>query len=157
MQSMIHSTVVSRPVATTTTTCDRYIVHTPQRKAKYQDKNRWYLKPLKEAVLRETGCRSAAEIKKYLKALKVSLDLRLISAWKAIKFELESLIIAAKSSNKVFEPDISHSIQPVVQSINAVTNNKINSTPPVFASEAEAMNWYINKYSQPRISIKASA
>lgn len=76
-------------------------IHTPQRKAQYHDKNRWRLKPLKAAVLLETGCKSSAEVKKYLKMLGVSLDLRLISAWKAIKFELEKEIVAIKEKETI--------------------------------------------------------
>lgn len=67
-------------------------VRTPQRKAKYSDKQRIRLKDAKSWALRRSGCSNTAQIKKYLKILGKKLDLRLTSAWLAIYKELADLI-----------------------------------------------------------------
>lgn len=74
--------------------CEKAIaqVQTPQRKAKYNDKQRIRLKDAKSWALKRSGCRDTAEIKKYLKILGKKLDLRLTSAWIAIIKELANLI-----------------------------------------------------------------
>lgn len=59
---------------------------TPQRKAKLHDKQRIRLKGAKSSwALRRSGCNSTAEIKQYLKILGKKLDLRLTSAWVAMR------------------------------------------------------------------------
>ena len=75
-------------------------VCTPQRKARYSDKQRIRLKDAKSWALRRSGCSNTAEIKKCLKILGKKLDLRLTSAWVAIIKELaeaiENLLIGLK-------------------------------------------------------------
>ncbi len=85
-------TLANSPVVGVSNTTCSPAIFTPQRKARYSDKNRDRLKDLKEGVLFVTGCASSAEIKKYLKMLGVKLDLRLTAAWKAIKLELQEKI-----------------------------------------------------------------
>ena len=72
-------------IATTRTSC-KTEVHTPQRKAKYSDRSRIRLKDIKRTALRDIGHRFSAEVKKYLQALGIKLDLRLTAAWVAIAF-----------------------------------------------------------------------
>lgn len=67
-------------------------IQTPQRKARYNDKQRIRLKDAKNWALKRSGCRDTAEVKKYLKILGKKLDLRLTSAWIAINKELADLI-----------------------------------------------------------------
>lgn len=80
----------------TTTTSSKTEVHTPQRKARYNDPSRIRLKDIKRAALRDIGCSSSAEMKKYLQASGIKLDLRLTAAWVAIVFELRDRIKAVK-------------------------------------------------------------
>lgn len=61
---------------------------TPQRRARYSDKQRIRLKDAKKWAFQRSGCSSTAEIKKYLQVLGQKLDLRLTSAWLAIVREL---------------------------------------------------------------------
>ena len=84
----------------TTTSC-KTEVHTPQRKAKYSDRSRIRLKDIKRAALRDIGCSSSGEIKKYLQALRIKLDLRLTAAWVAIVFELRNQIKDVKEKLEV--------------------------------------------------------
>lgn len=65
---------------------------TPQRRARYSDKQRIRLKDAKKWAFERTGCNNTAEIKKYLQLLGKKLDLRLTSAWLAIVRELASLV-----------------------------------------------------------------
>lgn len=60
-------------------------VKTPQRKARYNDKTRIRRKDAKEWALRRSRCADTAEVKKYLKILGKKLDLRLTSAWVAMR------------------------------------------------------------------------
>lgn len=60
-------------------------IKTPQRKAKLHDKQRIRRKDAKSWALRRSGCSDTAEIKKYLKILGKKLDLRLTSAWVAMR------------------------------------------------------------------------
>ncbi|KJH70203.1 hypothetical protein [Aliterella atlantica] len=81
-------------------------VRTPQRRARYSDKQRIRLKDAKSWVLRRSGCSNTAEIKKYLKILGKKLDLRLTSAWIAIYKELAEAIrnlVLALGSDRLFE------------------------------------------------------
>lgn len=81
-------------------------VSTPQRKARYSDKQRIRLKDAKSWALRRSGCSNTAEIKKYLKILGKKLDLRLTSAWIAIYKELAEAIrnlVLALGSDCLFE------------------------------------------------------
>jgi len=65
---------------------------TPQRRARYSDKQRIRLKDAKKWAFERTGCSNTAEIKKYLQLLGKKLDLRLTSAWLAIVRELATLV-----------------------------------------------------------------
>lgn len=67
-------------------------IQTPQRKARYNDKQRIRFKDAKSWALRLSGCNSTAEIKKYLKILGHKLDLRLTSAWVAVNKEFADSI-----------------------------------------------------------------
>ena len=91
----MYSTAGKSAIATTSTSV-KTKVHTPQRKAKYSDRSRIRLKDIKRTALRDVGCSSSAEIKKYLQALGIKLDLRLTAAWVAIVFELRNRIKAVK-------------------------------------------------------------
>lgn len=64
------------------------LLKTPQRRARYSDKQRIRLKDAKRWAFQHTGCSNTSEIKKYLKILVKKLDLRLTSAWLAIVREL---------------------------------------------------------------------
>lgn len=93
----MHCTVGQTAIATTTA-CLKAEVHTPQRKAKYSDRSRIRLKDIKRTALRDIGCSSSTEIKKYLQALGIKLDLRLTAAWVAIVFELRNRIKAERAT-----------------------------------------------------------
>ena len=77
----------SRVIATTIISC-KPAIHTPQRKAREHDKQRIRLKDVKAWALKRCGCSSSDEVKKYLKQLRIVLDLRMTSAWVAINSEL---------------------------------------------------------------------
>lgn len=96
----MHSTHKSTTIATSLEYC--YLEHldlqvpvqrtirTPQRKAKYSDKERIRLKDAKKSALIATGCFSSREVKYWLLLLGIKLDLRLTAAWVAISKELAS-------------------------------------------------------------------
>ena len=67
-------------------------IQTPQRKARYNDKQRIRFKDAKSWALRRSGCVNTAEVKKYLKILGHKLDLRLTSAWVAVNKEFADAI-----------------------------------------------------------------
>ena len=73
-------------------------IQTPQRKARYSDKQRVRLKDIKSWALCRSGCSDTAEIKKYLKILRKKLDLRLTSAWVAVNKEFAELIKQLKNA-----------------------------------------------------------
>lgn len=100
----MHSTVAPATIATTQSNCDRPIVRTPQRKANYNDKDRPRRKDLKAEAFQKYSCSCTADVKKYLKVLKIKLDLRLTAAWKAIVRELHNEIVAAKAIVNALEP-----------------------------------------------------
>ena len=91
---------------------ERRYVSTPQRKANPKDKNRPKRRDLKEIVFLKTGCNSTPEIKKYLIMLGYCLDLRLTSAWKAVRDELVDEIKAIKAASSVLSPAPSHPTEP---------------------------------------------
>ncbi len=93
----MYSTFGKDAIATTATS-GKAEVHTPQRKAKYSDRSRIRLKDIKRTALRDIGCSSSTEIKKYLQALGIKLDLRLTAAWVAIVFELRNRIKAERAT-----------------------------------------------------------
>lgn len=72
-------------------------IQTPQRKARYNDKQRIRLKDVKEWALRRSGCSSTVEIKRYVKILSKKLDLRLTSAWVAVNKEFADQIKQLKN------------------------------------------------------------
>jgi hypothetical protein len=69
-------------------------IFTVQRKANYGDKTRIRRADMKKIALRDGKCADSAEMKRRLKLLGISLDLRLTSAWIAIVRELLSEIAA---------------------------------------------------------------
>lgn len=69
-------------------------VRIPQRKAKYHDKTRVRLANIKAIALRDCKCSGTAEMKRRLRILGISLDLRLTAAWIAIGWELQDRIKA---------------------------------------------------------------
>lgn len=71
-------------------------IRTVKRKARYHDKSRIRLKDIKAEALLKCGCKSSAEIKRCLKALKLKIDLRYTCSWGAIAKELHSAIAAVK-------------------------------------------------------------
>lgn len=128
----------STPVATTILDCDRITVQTPQRKARYSDPSRVRLKDIKAEVFKKISCSSSAEIKKYLGMIGVSLDLRLTAAWKAIKNELEPMILAAKAIASALNP-----IKPKVSTdIERLEQAKISNAIANFEEDSEGgMYW----------------
>lgn len=74
---------------------------TPQRRARYSDKQRIRLKEAKKWAFQRTGCKSTPDIKKYLKILARKLDLRLTSAWLAIVKELAIAINNLRTKQSV--------------------------------------------------------
>ena len=73
----------------------KIVVHTPQRRANYNDKSRLKRGDLQESAFKYLGLgvelnrrQKTAIIKKKLHILGIKLDLRLTSAWDAIVFEL---------------------------------------------------------------------
>lgn len=90
----MHSTVRQSAIATKTEKIKQRVVQTPQRKANYKQKERFRLKDLKEKAFTEYKVSTTGQIKKYLKMLGVSLDLRLTAAWDAVVFELRKNILA---------------------------------------------------------------
>lgn len=79
-------------------------IETPQRKARLHDKQRIRLKDVKSWALKRSDCKDTAEIKKYLKILNISLDLRYTSAWIAINKELAEKIKQIKPTGCVETP-----------------------------------------------------
>lgn len=75
----------------------------PQRKANYSDKTRIRFKDAQARVFRRTGLKTSSEVKKYLKALKISLDLRLTSAWREINLNLVEKIVALMANSPLLE------------------------------------------------------
>lgn len=75
-------------------------IKTPQRRARYSDKQRIRLKDAKKWAFQRSGCSSTAEIKKYLQVLGQKLDLRLTSAWLAIVRELAIAINSFRSQQR---------------------------------------------------------
>lgn len=75
----------------------------PQRKANYSDKNRIRFKDIQRWVFHRTGLKSTSEVKKYLKALKISLDLRLTSAWREINLNWVEKIVALVGDRPLFK------------------------------------------------------
>ena len=69
-------------------------VRTPTRKARYHDKARVRLADIKVIALRDCKCSDAAEMKRRLRILGVSLDLRYTSSWIAIAWELQNHLVA---------------------------------------------------------------
>lgn len=100
----MHSTLPVQPLATPEIVrrtkrlqpVDSTSVRTPQRTARYHDKNRIRLKDAKKWALIACGCFSAKEVKYWLKKLKVRLSLRMTSAWIAIWKELGDRIKSIK-------------------------------------------------------------
>ena len=80
-------------------------IKTPQRKARLHDKQRIRLKDVKSWALKRSDCKDTAEIKKYLKILNISLDLRYTSAWIAINKELAEKIKQIKPTGCFETPD----------------------------------------------------
>lgn len=74
----------------------------PQRKANYSDKTRIRYKEAQGWVFRRTGLKSTSEVKKYLKVLKISLDLRLTSAWREINLNWVEKIVALIGDRPLF-------------------------------------------------------
>lgn len=77
---------------------------TPQRKARYNDKERIRLKDAKKWALVATGCFSTVEVKHWLKKLGIKLDLRLTAAWVAVWKELATLIKAISKADTYVPP-----------------------------------------------------
>ncbi|KJH73022.1 hypothetical protein [Aliterella atlantica] len=75
----------------------------PQRKANYSDKTRIRFKDAQGMVFRRTGLKTSSEVKKYLKVLKISLDLRLTSAWREINLNLVEKIVALITNCPLFK------------------------------------------------------
>lgn len=84
----MNSTVAFKAIATTSSTCNRLTVQTPQRKARYHDNFRTRLVRVKEAALKQLGLSCSQDVRLLLKELKIHLDLRMTSAWCAIAKEL---------------------------------------------------------------------
>lgn len=151
---MLNCTVVPQPIATTTSSCNRLVVHTPQRKAKYSDKTRVRLAVVKANALRNCKCRDTVQMKERLGVLGIKLDLRLTSAWVAIAWELQPLIeklaVLPFPTANAFG-GTGHVVsggsaqQPKLPTKKALAPVSL-SEPPVFLSEKEAMNYYLNKY-----------
>lgn len=80
-------------------------IKTPQRKARLHDKQRIRLKDVKSWALKRSDCKDTAEIKKYLKILNISLDLRYTSAWIAINKEIAEKIKQIKLTGCFETPD----------------------------------------------------
>lgn len=90
-------------LATTTTELITQLeqqIQTPQRKARYNDKQRIRLKDVKSWALQRSGCADTKEVKKYLKILRKKLDLRLTSAWIAVNNEFADTIKSIKEEVK---------------------------------------------------------
>lgn len=81
-------------------------IKTAQRKARLHDKQRIRLKDVKSWALKRSDCKDTAEIKKYLKILNISLDLRYTSAWIAINKELAEKINQIKLTGYFATPDM---------------------------------------------------
>lgn len=112
-------------------------VKTPQRKANYKNKARLRLKDLKEIALREYGCKSSADIKKLLLAIRVKLDLRLTSAWDAIVYELRHELLAARA--------IGHELlaaRAIVSALHPIETDSVKSNIKV----GDRVNWH---YKEP--------
>ena len=72
----------------------------PQRKARYNDKNRIRFKEAKEWALTHSGCSSTKEIKHYLKILGKRYDLRYTSSWVSLRVECADAIKQLKDEVK---------------------------------------------------------
>ncbi len=79
-------------------------IKTPQRKAKYSDKERIRLKDAKKWALVATGCFSTVEVKYWLKKLGIKLDLRLTAAWIAVWKELATIIKSISKAHTTSVP-----------------------------------------------------
>lgn len=96
----MNSTVAQLPIATTTSSCNRPTVKTPQRKARYHDNFRTRLVRVKEAALKQLGLSRSTEVRSLLKELKIHLDLRMTSAWCAIAKELMPYLLKLLEQKK---------------------------------------------------------
>jgi hypothetical protein len=96
-------------------------IRTAKRKARYHDKSRIRLKDIKAEALLKCGCKSSAEIKQCLKALKLKMDLRYTCSWSAIAKELHSAIAAVK---RIIDLTAGKDKQPHLPEIKV--GNKVN-------------------------------
>ncbi len=133
----MHSTALETAIATTSFKPVMAVVSTPQRKARYSDKNRERLKDVKNKALLLCGCRDTAEIKQRLKVLGIKLDLRLTAAWIAIVKELKHLI-----ANLAIMERKAETPTPDIKKVPRVKPVK----PPTFDNDIDAMNWVLNTY-----------
>lgn len=105
----MYSTALKAAIATTpvrsqaprkeSTITQPCLITTPQRKARTGDKNRLRWKDAKETALWVINCANTAEVKKWLKAIKVQLSLRLTSGWVAVCNDLAPQIAIAKQES----------------------------------------------------------
>lgn len=82
------------PLIQVSNTTERRYVSTPQRKARYNDKDRVRLKDIKAIALKKCCASSTYEIKQRLISLGIKLDLRLTAAWVAIASELSDSLLS---------------------------------------------------------------
>lgn len=100
----MYCTQVESAIATKFSYCDNKsttTITTAQRKTRLGDKNRLRWKDAKETALWVINCANTAEVKKWLKVIKVQLSLRLTSGWVAVSNDLATRIVSAKQKSGI--------------------------------------------------------
>lgn len=136
-------------IATTSPSCDRIVIRTPQRKANKNDKTRVRLKVIKAIALRDCKCSNSAQMKRRLRKLGISLDLRLSAAWLAI-VELQWLLRGE-------DRPLAASIKPQQQIEKPILRLVPPNKPVISDSDIAAMNYYLEKYAFARSRNSADA
>lgn len=141
----MYSTTPLTAIATKTRYCDRITIRTPQRKIDKNDKTRVRLKVIKAIALRDCKCSNSVEMKRRLRKLGISLDLRLSAAWLAIVNELQWLLGGE-------DHPLAASIKPQ-QQIKKPALKIISTTKPAISeSDIAAMNYYLEKYASSELT-----
>lgn len=117
----------------------RITIRTPQRKANRNDKTRVRLKVIKAIALRDCKCSNSAEMKRRLRKLGISLDLRLSAAWLAIVDELQWLLGGE-------DHPLAASTKPQQQIQKPILRLVPPNKPVISESDIAAMNYYLEKY-----------
>lgn len=126
------------------------LIKTPQRKARLHDKQRIQLKDVKSWALKRSDCKDTAEIKKYLKILNISLDLRYTSAWIAINKELAEKIKQIKLTGCFEIPDMGCTFSECREPAENLPHETQVKTVDTF-SVGDSFEWTMEDFGRKRI------